>query len=112
MKVLSELFFLAGWSCSFRAGGGICVSTLRSGFPSGEVPLESTAVASGHHGNLLLHCPCFAWRQAMAAVGLNWESSMSAFLGQTGRVKTVQMKEGKQVVEAPVLTQIGMLDLL
>ena len=38
--------------------------------------------------------------QALQDVGLSWESSMSSFLGQTGRVKTVQMKEGKQLVEA------------
>ncbi|CAK9043903.1 Mycosubtilin synthase subunit A [Durusdinium trenchii] len=38
-------------------------------------------------------------RKALSHVGLSWESSMSAFLGQTGRVKTVQMKEGKQLVE-------------
>ena len=42
-------------------------------------------------------------RQALGDVGLQWEASMSAFLGQTGRVKTVQMKEGKQVVEATLL---------
>ena len=44
-----------------------------------------------------------AWQpgsQALGDVGLQWEASMSTFLGQTGRVKTVQMKEGKQVVEA------------
>lgn len=42
----------------------------------------------------------FLTSQALGDVGLQWEASMSTFLGQTGRVKTVQMKEGKQVVEA------------
>ena len=42
---------------------------------------------------------CHGFVEALGDVGLQWESSMSSFLGQTGRVKTVQMKEGKQVVE-------------
>ncbi|CAJ1416719.1 unnamed protein product, partial [Effrenium voratum] len=38
-------------------------------------------------------------KKALGDVGLAWEATTSTYLGQTGRVKTVQMKEGKQVVE-------------
>ena len=34
---------------------------------------------------------------------------MSAFLGQNARVKSVQMKEGKQLVEAPSASRVKLL---
>lgn len=43
----------------------------------------------------------------MGDLGLQWEASMSAFLGQNARVKSVQMKEGKQLVEAGLASEVA-----
>ena len=45
----------------------------------------------------------------MGDLGLQWEASMSAFLGQNARVKSVQMKEGKQLVEAGSASRVRLL---